>query len=102
MATTDAGPLEVLSEALKIFQERGATYGDGDALENNFGAIATIATLIVGKPLTARDVALVLTAVKLRRLGVAPDHRDSYVDAVNYVAFAAALLPANPSPKESK
>lgn len=93
------GPLGVLSEALDTYTERGLTYDgtDGGVLDN-MDAIARLASMLIGRPISAREIALVMVAVKLRRIGVKADHRDSYVDAVNYLAFAGALI--DTAPKE--
>ena len=42
--------------------------------------------------MTAHDVALVLHAVKLSRLGGDRKNPDHYIDGVNYMAFAGELI----------
>ena len=54
--------------------------------------VAHIATLITGIQLSAHDVALVLHAVKLSRLGADRRNPDHYIDGVNYLAFAGELI----------
>jgi hypothetical protein len=58
-----------------------------------FSRIAQIATLMLNKPVTPHDVAMVQLATKLGRLAYNPGHADSYLDAVNYTAFAAEFAP---------
>ena len=99
MAQPETGPLAVLSEALEAFTSREKTYDMNGGVEDNYAAIASIASLIIGKTITAREVALVLVALKLRRIAANPDYRDSYIDLVNYVAFAAALTEPGKLPR---
>jgi hypothetical protein len=76
---------DFLQEAARVLGERGVNYG---GVEESFTRAAGIASLILGKSVSARDVALVLHSVKLARLSQSHDHFDSYVDGINYLAFA--------------
>jgi hypothetical protein len=77
---------EIIAEALKLLAPRGAVYG---TVRENHDRIARIAGELTGRAdLTARDVALVLVAVKLSRIAQSPEYLDSYADAINYLAFA--------------
>lgn len=94
-ATADADILAVASTPLRvtildeaanlIVGQRNKDYGD--PVENH-QHIADIANAITGHALSARDVALILSAVKLARLAKSPDHRDSYVDLCGYTGIA--------------
>lgn len=84
----DMTPIDVLDQARAIFEERGREYGGVQDLHER---IARIGSELTGHNLTARDVALVMMAVKLARLSVEPKHIDSYVDLVNYAAFACTF-----------
>ena len=76
---------DIIREAVDKVDERGKEYG---GVKDCFTASAEIASAILGKPITKAEVALVLHAVKLARLRYNPAHADSWVDGVNYVAFA--------------
>lgn len=76
---------DIITEAMTLLAPRGAVYG---SVKENHERIARIATELSGKDLKAVDVAMVLVAVKLSRIAQSPDHVDSYVDAINYLAFA--------------
>jgi hypothetical protein len=84
---------DILNEALKLVAPRGKVYGD---LRENHALIAQIATLLTGKPLNIRDIALIMVAVKLARATTSPDHVDSWVDAVNYLSFAGDFSTEKP------
>ena len=80
---------ELMSDSIKIFNERNALYGDMKICLNR---AAEISSLITGIHLTAHDVALVLHALKLARLGNDRANKENYVDGINYYAFAGELL----------
>ena len=81
-------PQESLSEASAIIGERGLDYG---GIEDNFENVARIANAILGRALTAHDVAIIMACVKLARMRTSPAKRDNYLDCVNYLAFAAEI-----------
>lgn len=79
---------QIINNAFSIKTERGAKYGDMKAtLERQ----AKIASLILGKPITAYDIAMICHAVKLGRLEENRTNSDNYVDGINYYAFAASF-----------
>lgn len=47
------------------------------------------------KELTAQDVALMMTLVKFSRLKNTPNHYDSVLDSIGYIAISAEALPDN-------
>lgn len=81
-------PIDWLDQAREIFAQRGAEYGEVQGMHDQ---IARIASLVLGRDFTARDIALLMVCVKLARLSHEPRHRDSYVDAINYLAFAGSF-----------
>ena len=81
-------PIDWLDQARKIFAQRGAEYGNVYDMHDQ---IAQIASLVLGRPFTAHDIAMLMVCVKLARLSHEPAHRDSYVDAINYMAFAGSF-----------
>jgi hypothetical protein len=80
---------DIMHQAARVFNERNPQYGD---MRVGMERVAQIATLITGIQLTAHDVALVLHAVKLSRLGADRRNPDHYIDGVNYLAFAGELI----------
>lgn len=65
--------------------DRDLDYGDPVA---NHQRIADIASLCIGKELTAHDVVMVLIAAKLARARISPTKRDHYVDLMAYAGIA--------------
>lgn len=83
--------LDILTDAIAILEERGQQYGD---ITPSFNRAAVMATAMLDKTITPRDVAMVLLAVKMSRLANDPSHRDSVVDGINYLVIASSL-PSN-------
>lgn len=65
--------------------DRQADYGDALDTHNR---IAAMWTVVLDTPVTADQVALCMTAVKIIRAAKKPGHADSYVDAAAYAALA--------------
>ena len=84
-------PHKVLDEAAAIIGERGANYG---GVEDNFTNISLIMARTTNRMLSPYDIAMLMVAVKLARISQSPGKRDSYVDAINYLAFACELIGA--------
>ena len=80
--------MEILKKALLILKDRGVTYGGP---EESFTRAASIASLWLNRPVTARDAAIIMASIKMSRIAVSPGHEDSFVDLCNYVAFAASF-----------
>jgi hypothetical protein len=89
--------MEILKKALLILKDRGAVYG---GVEDHFTRAAKIASLWLDKPVTARDVSMILASVKMARISTTPDHEDSFVDLCNYVAFAASFSGNGKAPEK--
>jgi hypothetical protein len=79
----------LMTEAIQIFNDRNARYGD---MRICMDRAAQIATLITGIHLTPHDIALVLHALKLARLGNDRANPENYIDGINYYAFAGELI----------
>lgn len=76
---------EFLGTADGLVDERGKEYGD---LNANFYRITSIFRAMTGVDLSPREAALFLHAVKLARLRTSPNKADTYLDGINYLAFA--------------
>ena len=79
---------EIMEKTIDIFHDRASQYGD---LHETLDRQARIATLILNKPITAYDIALIQHACKLGRLQGDRAKLDTYVDGINYLAFAGML-----------
>jgi len=77
---------DVLKEAQSLLAQRGKNYGEA---QENFARAATLLSIMSGRHQTAYDVALALLSIKLSRIANTPDHHDSWVDGINYMAFCA-------------
>jgi hypothetical protein len=91
-------PGDLLRLAFELINERGTEYNRVNDLNQNFRETAAVASVVTGKPLTAWDVAMVMTCVKLLRAKNSPDKLDNYVDGMNYMAFAACFQGLVPMP----
>ena len=85
---------DFMTDAATVFNNRNPKYGD---MRVGMERVAQISTLLTGLHLTAHDIALVLHAVKLSRLGNDRANPDHYVDGINYLAFAGELITEQPS-----
>ena len=79
----------VLDDAKAVIRERGETY---DHPLPNHPRIAAMWSVILGAEVTPLQVVQCMIAVKLARLIVTPEHRDSWVDVVGYVACAEQII----------
>lgn len=68
--------------------DRAKDYGDAS---ENFQRIADLWKPILGVEVTATDVALCLTQLKVARLITIPAHKDSWVDAAGYIALGGEI-----------
>lgn len=79
----------VLATAEQLINgDRAKDYGDAS---ENFQRIADLWKPILGIEVTATDVALCLTQLKVARLITSPAHRDSWVDAAGYIALGGEI-----------
>lgn len=62
-----------------------------------FDRISIVASVILNKPISAYDVSMIMVALKLARMQEARTYDDNYVDAINYLAFAAQFASSEES-----
>lgn len=71
-----------------VTQDRQADHGD---MEANFGMIATYWSAHLDTDVTASDVAVMMTLLKLARIKSNPAHEDNWVDAAGYAACGGEI-----------
>jgi hypothetical protein len=91
-------PGELLSHAFELINARGDEYNTANDIEQHFREVAAVAAVVLGKEVTARDVAMIMACIKLVRSKASPDKLDNYVDGMNYMAFAACFTGLMPLP----
>ena len=86
---------ELLNEASRVRNERGAVYGDA---YDNMRTTAELVSAYLGVSITADQMAIILALVKIARLKQTPgfDNRDSYLDCIAYLAIAGEASTHNP------
>lgn len=77
--------LDALDAARATLKERSESYGE---VIPSFVRAANIASSITGRRVSPFEISVVMMAVKLSRLAADHKHCDSYVDLINYTAFA--------------
>ena len=76
---------DVLAESVRVLKERGAKYGDASEM---FDRTAGLASIILNKPISPYDIAIILKCLKDARKKNDPYNVEHYSDAINYEAFA--------------
>lgn len=71
--------------------DRAADHGD---LEDNFRQIASLWTVYLQHPVTAVDVGVMMTLLKVARVKGNPAHMDNFIDAAGYMACAGEIADA--------
>lgn len=71
-----------------VTRDRAATHGDA---ERTFGLIAAYWSSHLDHPVSATDVAVMMTLLKLARIAGNPGHMDSWVDGCGYLACGGEL-----------
>lgn len=80
---------EILDTAKTIINgDRRDDYGSA---RESFGRIAQLWSVVLGKDITAHDVALCMVQLKVARALVSPEKRDSYVDMCGYAALGGHI-----------
>ena len=79
---------EIMHLACDIVDDRSEQYGD---MKATITRQADISTLLLGKTITPYDIAMIMHATKLGRLEGGRSKADSYIDGINYLAFAASF-----------
>lgn len=77
--------LGLLDDCARILAERGAQYGPPS---DHHARTAQVWSAVLGWDVAPRDVAVAFTLDKLVRMRTSPGLRDSYADAVGYLAIA--------------
>ena len=72
-----------------VYGERAKTYGHP---RGDFDRVAGMWSAMLGIPIDAEHVALMMIAFKLARLAATPEHRDSQVDVIGYALALDRLL----------
>lgn len=92
---------ELMLECARTVQDRNDKYGSP---LDTMRATAGLASLMLRKPISAYDCAMILHAVKMARLGSSISNPEHYLDGINYLGFAAELAteqpPPSPKPRE--
>jgi len=73
--------------------DRAVAHGDA---ERNFSMIATFWSAHLDHPVTAADVAVMMTLMKLARIKANPAHLDSWVDGCGYLACGGEIATEQP------
>ena len=81
----------IIGSAAAILRERNAQYGE---MTVTIARVCDIFSLITGKTITPYEANIFLHSLKLARIRVAPTKRDSYIDGINYLAFAGEFATA--------
>ena len=80
---------EILDTAKQyVNYDRAEQHGDA---EKNFGMIAKFWSAHLDHPVTAADVAVMMTLMKLARIKANPAHLDSWVDGCGYLACGGEI-----------
>jgi len=79
---------ELLENVTVALSDRGSAYGDAS---DNFQRIADMWSVIFGRRVTMKQVALCMSAVKMARLIETPDHADSWIDLAGYAALGVEV-----------
>lgn len=75
---------ELLTKAIEITE--GARQEHYGSPEDNFGNIADLWSVYLGKALSRTDVAAMMILMKTARLMADPTHDDSWIDIAGYAA----------------
>lgn len=80
---------EILDAAkLYVTKDRAATHGDA---ERSFGLIAAYWSAHLDASVTASDVAVMMTLLKLARIKSSPAHLDNWIDGAGYLACGGEI-----------
>ena len=80
---------EILNKAERIVsRDRNATHGEP---EDSFRRIAAYWSTYLNRDLTAVDVGIMMTLMKIARAEWNPKHDDNWVDAAGYMACAGEI-----------
>jgi hypothetical protein len=71
-----------------VTKDRAATHGE---MENNFETIAKYWSVHLDIPVTATDVAVMMTLLKVARIKSNEGHLDNWVDGAGYLACGGEI-----------
>lgn len=86
--------MDILDTAGITLADRADQYGPAAPC---FDRASKLASIILNKPVSRYDVAMVLHALKLARLQENRANPDNYVDGINYLAFGGEFIQAEES-----
>lgn len=78
---------KLFNECKEIIIDRGQDYGDA---KESFKRIASYWGVYLGRELTAKDVAMMMTLMKISR-EQSGKKRDNIIDGINYLALTEVL-----------
>src|ERR1700733_2265400 len=84
-------PLHILNEATRSITDHIIDYGEPAA---NYERASALVSLILNKPVTPYEIAMIKLAVKLSRIAETPDLRKSYVELIACAALAGEFINA--------
>lgn len=88
---------ECLEQAMGcVLKDRNNQYGGP---EDSFERIADLWEAYLHAPISALDVAMMMSLLKIARAKANPAHADSFVDLAGYAACAAECADGKPAPK---
>jgi hypothetical protein len=79
---------ELLTESTKLLYDRGLQYGDPTA---NHIRIAQLWSAYLGYRIEPHEVAICMALVKISRIAEQSTNRDSYADALSYLAISGHI-----------
>jgi hypothetical protein len=79
---------ELLTESTRLLYDRGLQYGDPTA---NHIRIAQLWSAYLGYRIEPHEVAICMALVKISRIAEQSTHRDSYADALSYLAISGHI-----------
>lgn len=77
---------DAMKASAETIGDRANRYGTPDAC---FYRIAKLASVMLNREVTPRDVAIIQLCTKLGRMSERPGYEDNYIDGISYLAFAA-------------
>ena len=83
--------LEILNEATRSITDHMVDYGEPAA---NYERASALVSMILNKPITPYEIAMIKLAVKLSRIAETPDLRKSYVEMIACAALAGEFVNA--------
>jgi hypothetical protein len=84
--------LDILSEATRSITDHMVDYGEPSA---NYERASALVSLILNKPVTPYEIAMIKLAVKLSRIAETPDLRSSYVELIACASLAGEFVNAS-------